>query len=124
MQAWITTAQMRASGHDSFMLSRTTPRNLYWTFGQMLAHHTSNGCNMEPGDLIGSGTISGEEFTSRACMTELAEAGKKPITLNTQESRSWLQDGDEICFSGHARRKGFASIGFGECRGVILAAQT
>ena len=123
MEAWISTAQMRASGAGRFLLSRTTPRNLYWTFGQMLAHHTSNGCNMEAGDLIGSGTISGEEFGSRACMTEIAEAGKKPIAINAQESRSWLQDGDEICFRGHARREGFVSIGFGECRGTICTAQ-
>lgn len=122
MEAWITTTQMRAAGSKPFMLSRTTPRNLYWTFAQMLAHHTSNGCNMEPGDLIGSGTISGEDFTSRACMTELAEAGKKPLVLNAQESRSWLQDGDEICFHGHAERAGFVSIGFGECRGTLLPA--
>lgn len=123
LQAWISTEKMRRDGDHACCITRTNPRSLYWTFAQMLTHHASNGCNLQPGDLIGSGTISGEDRSAMACMTEMTEAGRQPITLDNGEQRLWLEDGDEIILSGQARRDGFVSIGFGQCRGRIAAAR-
>jgi fumarylacetoacetase len=92
-------------------------RNLYWTPAQMIAHHSSTGCNMRAGDLIGSGTISGNEPTSFGSMLELSWGGKNPITLSTGENRSFLQDGDTIRMYGRVKNAG---IGFGDCSGIIL----
>ena len=103
-------------------ITRSHLKHLYWTFGQMLAHHSSNGCNMNPGDLIGSGTISGPTDESRACITEITEAGKKPLKLSSGESRTALEDGDEITLSAWAKKEGHVSIGFGQCVGTILSA--
>jgi fumarylacetoacetase len=88
----------------------------------MVAHHTSNGCNLRAGDLLGSGTISGASDESRACITELTDAGKHPLVLPNGETRTALEDGDEIVLSARASRPGAISIGFGECRGRIAAA--
>jgi fumarylacetoacetase len=100
-------------------LSRTSLRNMYWTFAQMLAHHSSNGCNLGPGDMLGSGTLSGAADESRACLAELTDRGAKPVTLANGEKRAWLEDGDEVVFRARASRDGFVPIGFGECRGRI-----
>ncbi len=123
LQARILTPRMRDEKAAPSRLTLTNAKTLYWTFGQMLAHHTSNGCNMQPGDLIGSGTISGVEPESMACMTEMTQAGTHAITLDNGEQRNWLGDGDEVIFTGRAQRQGYASIGFGECRGVIIPAR-
>jgi fumarylacetoacetase len=93
---------------------------MYWTFGQMVAHHTSNGCNLQPGDLIGSGTVSGNTKKARGSLLELTWRGAEPISLPTGESRKFLEDGDEVIFRGYAEREGHARIGFGECRGMIV----
>jgi len=85
----------------------------------MLAHHSSNGCNMNPGDLMGSGTISGPTDDARACITEITEAGKKPLTLSSGERRTALEDGDQIILSAWAKKAGHVSIGFGDCVGTI-----
>ena len=90
-----------------------------WTFAQMIAHHTSNGCNLRPGDLLGSGTTSGPTDASRACLAEITERGKSPLTLPNGQRRAWLDDGDEVIFRGRANRDGYVSIGFGECRAVV-----
>jgi fumarylacetoacetase len=102
-------------------LCRSNLRFLYWTFAQMVAHHTSNGCNLRPGDLIASGTVSGPEADSRGCLLESTRGGKDPARLPTGESRRFLEDGDEVVLKGRCERPGFASIGFGECRGVIVS---
>jgi fumarylacetoacetase len=120
--AHLSTAAMRRDGLPAVRITHTHLDNLYWTFAQMIAHHTSNGCNLRTGDLLGSGTISGASDESRACLTELSEAGKKPLTLPTAESRIALEDGDEIVLSARASAPGAVSIGFGECRGRIAAA--
>ncbi|MES2189971.1 MAG: fumarylacetoacetase [Pseudomonadota bacterium] len=120
VEAWI---HLHPEGvKDAVRLSRSSVQNLSWTFAQMVAHHTSNGCNILAGDFIGSGTISGESDESRACMTEITEAGKKPVELQDGISRCWLEDGDEIILRAYARREGFKSLGFGECRGTIAPA--
>jgi fumarylacetoacetase len=97
--------------------------DLYWTPAQMLTHHTSNGCNLRPGDLFASGTISGPTKESRGCLLELTWRGTEPITLPTGETRKFLEDGDEVVFRGSCERPGAARIGFGECRGIILPVQ-
>jgi len=94
--------------------------NMYWTPAQMVAHHTSNGCNLLPGDLLGSGTVSGPAEGGEACIAELLLRG--PIQLPNGESRRYLEDGDTIIFTGQAHAPGATPIGFGECRGTILPA--
>jgi fumarylacetoacetase len=96
--------------------------DLYWTPAQMIAHHTSNGCSLRPGDLFASGTISGPTKESRGCLLELTWRGAEPLTLPTGETRKFLEDGDEVIFRASCERAGAARFGFGECRGVILPA--
>jgi fumarylacetoacetase len=96
---------------------------MYWTVAQMLAHHSSNGCNLVPGDLLGSGTISGPDQASRGSLLESTQGGRTPIALPSGEERRFLEDGDEIVLRAQARRNGFATIGFGECRAAILPAR-
>jgi fumarylacetoacetase len=89
----------------------------------MATHHASNGCQLRPGDLLASGTVSGPSRGARGCLLELTWRGAEPITLPTGEERRFLEDGDEVIFRGSCRRDGAAAIGFGECRGVVLAAR-
>lgn len=123
LEVYIQTEKMRAENVGSFLLSRSNTKDLYWTIGQMLAHHTSNGCNLHTGDLIATGTVSGREKSERGCLLELTWRGKEPIELPSGETRRFLEDGDEIIMRGYAEREGFKRIGFGECRGVIVPAQ-
>ncbi len=130
LEVSITTAQMRSKGLPPFVLSRSNAfRDMYWTFAQLLTHHTSNGCNILPGDLIASGTISGPEQSTRGCLLERTWAGRDaagkplprtPIDLPTGEKRLFLEDGDEVIMRGWCEREGFRRIGFGECRGTIV----
>lgn len=119
LEIWLTTAAMRASGAAPMRLARTRTLDLYWTLGQMLAHHTVNGCNLRAGDLLASGTVSGPDDTSLGCLLELTRRGTQPVALPNGESRKFLEDGDEITITGFCARDGAARIGFGECRGVI-----
>jgi len=101
-----------------FRLSRGNARDLYWTFAQMIAHHTSNGCNLRPGDLLASGTVSGPTKESRGCLLELTWRGSEPVKLPTGEDRRFLEDGDEVvmrAWCGDSDRR----VGFGECRGIV-----
>jgi fumarylacetoacetase len=110
---------MRDEGHDALAVSRSNLRDLYWTLAQMVAHHSSNGCNLRPGDLIASGTVSGPEKESRGCLLERTWRGSEPLALPTGETRGFLEDGDEVTFRARCERPGAAAIGFGECRGVV-----
>ena len=103
-------------------LSRGNFRDSYWTLAQIVAHQTSNGCNLQPGDLLGSGTISGTSADSLGSLMELSLAGKNPLQLGTGESRTFLEDGDEAIQRGRGAREGYATIGFGEASGRILPA--
>jgi fumarylacetoacetase len=123
LEAYILTAKMRHEGTPPFRLSRGSFAQVYWTVAQMVAHHTSNGCNLEIGDLMGSGTVSGPEPESWASLLELSRGGREPVAL-PGETRCFLEDGDEVIFRGHCERPGFARIGFGECRAVIEPAIT
>jgi fumarylacetoacetase len=112
-------AEMRQRGTPAVLLSRSNLRDLYWTPAQMVAHHTSNGCNLLPGDLIATGTLSGPTKEARGSLIEITEGGRHPLQLPNGESRTFLQDGDEIIIRAFCERTGFARIGFGECAGVI-----
>jgi fumarylacetoacetase len=112
---------MRQRGTAPFRVSTSHFSQMYWTLGQMVAHHTSNGCNLRPGDLIGSGTVSGEAKESRGCLLELTWRGTEPVQLPSGETRRFLEDGDEVVFRGYCEREGFRRIGFGECRGMVVA---
>jgi fumarylacetoacetase len=95
---------------------------MYWTPAQMIAHHASNGCNLEPGDLLASGTVSGPTSDSLGSLLEISGGGREAVTLPSGETRTFLEDGDEIILRGACSAPGCRRIGFGECRGVILAA--
>jgi fumarylacetoacetase len=101
-------------------LSRGSFRDSYWTVAQLVAHHTSNGCNLRPGDLLGSGTLSGATPDSFGSMMELTQAGKSPLTLPGGETRAFLEDGDEVVQKGYCDN-GAVHIGFGEASGVVKA---
>ena len=116
------TPEMRSTGATPHVLSRSNASMLDWTAAQMVAHHSSNGCNLQPGDLFGSGTVSGTEPGSAGCLLEMTRGGREPFTLPNGETRTYLKDGDEVIFIGRAHRSGYASIGFGECRGTVTAA--
>ncbi len=119
----IASAGMRAQGMAPTLVSHGTFADMYWTMAQMLAHHTSTGCNLRPGDLLGSGTISGPTKESRGCMLERTWRGAEPITLGDGTERKFLQDGDEVTIRGWCQAPGLPRIGMGECRGVILPAE-
>ncbi len=119
LEAYVLTDRMRRQSDPPFRLSHGSFADVYWTVAQMVAHHTSNGCNLEVGDLFGSGTISGPERESWACLLELTKGGREPLTLPNGETRTFLEDGDEVIFRGFCERAGFTRIGFGECRAVI-----
>ena len=122
LEAWLSSARMRAEGVPALRITATHLSNLSWTFGQMLAHHTSNGCDLRPGDVLGSGTVSGEADASRACLTEITHAGRDALELPTGETRLWLHDGDEIELRARASAGGCVPIGFGPCRGIVAPA--
>lgn len=122
LQAALRTEAMRAAGLPPQAIVRTALSNLYWTVPQMVTHHASNGCNLQPGDLLGTGTVSGQDELSMACMTEKTQAGRVPFPLSNGEERLWLADGDEIILTARAEKEGFVPIGFGECRARLLPA--
>jgi fumarylacetoacetase len=122
LEAYLSTAAMRRAALAPLRLTQTSSALLYWTVAQMVAHHTSNGCNLQIGDLVGSGTVSGPDHSSWGSLLELTARGREPIALPSGEKRSFLEDGDEIIFRGFCAKPGFARIGFGECRAVILPA--
>lgn len=122
LEVYVQTERMRAEMIDPFLLSRSNMKDLYWTIGQMLTHHASNGCNLRRGDLLATGTVSGREKNERGCLLELTWRGSEPIELPTGEVRRFLEDGDEIIMKGFCERDGFRRIGFGECRGRIQPA--
>jgi fumarylacetoacetase len=121
VEVYLSSARMREGGLAPLRLSRGSAADLYWTPAQLLAHHTSNGCNLQPGDLLATGTISGPTRESRGCMLELTWRGAEPLALPTGETRKFLEDGDEVIMRGYCEREGAVRIGFGECRGVILS---
>ena len=113
-------AHLRTSSMDApHIITRTNFQNLYWSVAQQLAHHTVNGCNLQPGDLLASGTISGPTEESRGCMLELTWRGANPLKLPNGEMRKWLEDGDTLTITGWCDGDGYR-IGFGEVSGRVL----
>jgi fumarylacetoacetase len=119
LEVLIATARMRANGHAPMRVSLGSFTTMYWTVAQLVTHHTSNGCNLQPGDLIASGTVSGPAAESRGCLLERTWRGSEPLTLPGGESRRFLEDGDEVIMRGWCERAGYRRIGLGECRGVV-----
>jgi fumarylacetoacetase len=119
LEVLLSSETMRREERAPVSVSRSNLRDLYWTLAQMVTHHSSNGCNLRPGDLVASGTVSGPETENRGCLLERTWRGEEPFTLPTGEERRFLEDGDEVILRGHCEREGYARIGFGECRGLI-----
>jgi len=121
IEVYIRSMLMREGRLRPFRLSAASLADMYWTPAQMLAHHSSNGCNLKPGDLFASGTVSGPESGSQGCLLELTRRGADSIVLPTGEERKFLHDGDEIIMRAYFQREGAARIGLGECSGLIVA---
>jgi fumarylacetoacetase len=116
----LSSAAMREQGLAPLRLSTGPARNMYWTVNQIVAHHASNGCNLSPGDLLGTGTISAPTPDGFGSLIELTEGGKSPLSLPTGETRTFLADGDEVILRARASAPGRVTIGFGECRAIVL----
>jgi fumarylacetoacetase len=108
---------------EGVRVSRSNLRNLYWTPAQLVTHHASNGCNLQPGDLLGSGTVSGPEDENLGCLLELTRNGRETVSLVAGEQRVFLEDGDEVVFRGYCERDGFVGIGLGDCRGAVVGGE-
>ncbi|WP_373069331.1 fumarylacetoacetate hydrolase family protein, partial [Gemmatimonas sp.] len=123
VETWLRTVRMREAGAPAVRLTQGKATDLYWSMAQLLVHHASSGCNLRPGDLLGSGTISGPDKESRGCLLELTWRGAEPLALANGETRSFLEDGDELEITAFAEREGAVRIGFGRCVGTILPAR-
>ncbi|REE19305.1 fumarylacetoacetate hydrolase [Paraburkholderia sp. BL27I4N3] len=123
LEVCMETSRHQAANVPAAQLSLTSFRHQYWSIAQMVAHHTVGGCNLRAGDLLGSGTISGPEKSEAGALMELARNASEPVTLNTGEKRSYVEDGDAIILRGYCEKAGFARIGFGESRGEVLPAK-
>jgi fumarylacetoacetase len=119
-QVLLQSAAMREKGLPPQLLTQSNFKDAYWTVAQMLTHHASNGCNLQPGDLLGSGTQSGPEAGQGGSLLELSQGGKQPLQLPGGETRTFLQDGDRVFLRGRCEAAGVRAIGFGECVGTIL----
>ncbi len=121
LEVFLQSEKMRRAGLATVQLSRGNLRDLYWSLAQLLTHHASNGCNLMPGDLFATGTISGPEQGSEGCLLEMKHRAE-PLKLPTGETRAFLEDGDEVTFHGYCEAPGLPRIGFGECTGRIVPA--
>jgi fumarylacetoacetase len=122
LDVFLVTPGLTSKGLPPHQLSTGSARHLYWTVAQLVAHHSSNGCNLRPGDIFGTGTISGPTPGELGSLLEISVGGRQTIALASGETRRFLEDGDTVIMRAHCRREGFADIGFGECRGTIVAA--
>ena len=122
LEVALLTARMREAGAAPVRLSRGPASNMYWTVAQIVAHHAANGCNLQPGDLLGTGTISGPDDTGMGSLMEITRGGTRPLALPDGETRGFLEDGDEVLLSARGERAGHVPIGFGACRARILPA--
>ena len=123
LEVWLQTAAMREADQGAVRLTRGNAREaMYWTAAQLVAHHSVGGCNLQPGDLFGSGTLSGPEPAQAGSLLELTQGGRQPITLPNGETRSFLADGDTLALRGFCQRAGAVRIGFGECSGTVQPA--
>jgi len=123
LEVLILTAAMRERGMAPHRLALSNTRHMYWTVAQMVAHHASNGCDLNPGDLLGSGTLSAPDAEGYGSLLETSRGGREPVALPSGETRRFLEDGDEVILRARAAREGYAAIGFGDCRATILPAR-
>ena len=123
LEVWLHTPALRAAGLPAQRLMQSNARDAYWTLAQLVAHHTVNGCNLQTGDLLGTGTISGPAPAQGGSLLELSDGGKRPLTLANGETRTFLQDGDTVILRAFCEREGARRIGFGDCAGTVLAAR-
>lgn len=123
LEVWLQTAAMRAAASQGEKLSTSSMNDAYWTLAQLVTHHTVGGCNLRTGDVLGTGTLSGPRPEQGGSLLELTQGGKVPLTLQNGEMRSFLEDGDTLVLRGYCERPGARRIGFGECRGTLLAAR-
>ena len=113
---------MRADGAAPHVLSRgSADAAMYWSAAQIVAHHSSNGCNLQPGDLIGTGTLSTDSESGLGSLMEISRGGKQPLTLASGETRSFLEDGDEVVMRAWCEAEGEVRIGLGKCAGRVVA---
>ncbi len=119
LEVFLSTARMREQAIAPVRISASAASHLYWTAAQMVTHHTVGGCDLNPGDLLGTGTISTPDDSGLGSLLELTRGGGQPITLPSGETRTFLQDGDELSIAGHARAEGYVAIGFGPCTGTV-----
>ena len=122
LEVWLQTSAMRAAGQSALRISDSAFTDAYWTPAQLLAHHASNGCNLQPGDLMGSGTQSGPNPEQGGSLLELSLGGKRPFALANGETRTFLEDGDCVVLRGYCAAPGARRIGFGDCAGTVLPA--
>jgi len=123
LQVLLQTPQMKQSGEAPARISQSNYKHAYWTFAQLVAHHTVGGCNLQPGDLFGTGTLSGPTLEQAGALIELTAGGKNPITLPSGEQRTFLHDGDTVILRGWCQKDGAARIGLGECHSTVLPAR-
>ncbi|OAJ46781.1 fumarylacetoacetase [Pseudomonas marginalis] len=123
LEVLLTTAAMREQNLPAYRLALSNSLHMYWTAAQLVAHHSVNGCQLQAGDLFGTGTLSGPQAGQFGSLLEMTEGGKKAVELPSGEVRKFLEDGDEVILRARCSREGFASIGFGECRGTVVAAR-
>jgi fumarylacetoacetase len=123
VEVWLSTERMRERGMAAVRLSAGNASDLYWSFAQMVTHHASNGCNLQVGDLLASGTISGAADGSQGSLLEITRRGTKPLQLPTGEARGFLEDGDEVTLRGFCERPGLPRIGLGTCQGRVVPAR-
>jgi fumarylacetoacetase len=124
LEVWLQTAEMHEGGLAPQLLSQSNFVDAYWTLSQLVTHHTVNGCNLRTGDVLGTGTLSGPQAIQGGSLLELSQGGHIDITLDNGELRTFLEDGDTVILKAYAERAGARRIGFGECRGTVLAAHT
>lgn len=124
LEVLLLTERMRSGNLMPHRLALSSTLNMYWTAAQLVAHHSVNGCALRPGDLFGTGTLSGAQPGQHGSLLEMTDGGRQPVVLPNGEERYFLEDGDEIILRARCKREGQASIGFGECRGRVLPAQS
>jgi fumarylacetoacetase len=124
LEVYLSSTRMRAENLPPVLLSRAPFSRMYWTLAQMVTHHASNGCNLQTGDLLASGTVSGPSREEMGCLLEVTRRGADPVELPSGETRKFLEDGDEVIMRGRMGGTDKPRIGFGDCRGVILPART
>ena len=123
LEIWLQTEKMRAAGEPAVRLSQSNFRDsAYWTLAQLVVHHTVNGCNLQPGDLLGTGTQSGEDPAQAGSLLELTQGGKQPVQLPNGETRTFLADGDTVILRAYCEAPGAVRIGLGEAAGTVLPA--